>query len=113
MSGAGTTSSRTTVGWNIAGYLLYAGLVLAALVEVWYSVFFGMATDACHDSACDASYHVYPAMYTMWIGVGLVLLSTFVVMLVNSSRGKVVFGWPFAGLFALGVVWALAMKILH
>ncbi len=71
-----TTSSRATVAWNIAGYLCYAGLVLVGLGEIWFSMFFAMATDACHDSACDASYHVWPAMLTMWIGVGAVLFAT-------------------------------------
>ena len=107
------TSSRATIGWNIAGYLLYAGLLAMSLTEVWYSLFFGMATDACHDSACDASYHVRPAMLTMWIGVGLVLTSTFVVMVLFSARGRVVFGSPVAGLLALGLVRMLALKILH
>ena len=85
------------IGWNIAGYLLYAGLLAVGLTEVWYSLFFGMATDACHDSACDASYHVRPTMLTMWLGVGLVLTSTLIVMLLFSARGRVVFGWPVAG----------------
>jgi hypothetical protein len=107
------TSSRATIGWNVAGYLLYAGLLAVGLTEVWYSLFFGMATDACHDSACDASYHVRPAMLTMWIGVGLILTSILVAMLVYSARGKVVVGWPVAGLPALGLVWLLALKILH
>ncbi len=113
MPPASTTSSRATVAWNTVGYLLYAGLVLVGLAEVWFSLFFGMATDACHDSACDNSYHVWPAMHTMWIGVGVVLTATLVVMARNSLRGKVVFAWPFVGLAGLGLVYGLAMAVLH
>lgn len=69
-------SSRVTVAWNIVGYLVYAALAFVGGFAVWFSLFFAMATDGCHDSACDASYHVFPAMVTMWIGVGAVLLLT-------------------------------------
>jgi hypothetical protein len=88
-------------------------VVLVGGACVWISLFFGMATDACHGSACDASYHVWPAMLTMWIGVAAVLGLTLVVMLVSSARGKVVAGWPFAGLLAVGAVAALSFNILH
>ncbi|MCV7124176.1 hypothetical protein H7H53_14000 [Mycobacterium lacus] len=106
-------SSAVTVAWNIVGYLLYVGLVLVGGFEVWFSLFFAMATDGCHDSACDASYHVWPAMITTWIGVGAVLLTTLVVMVRNSSRGNVVIGWPFVGLLALGFVYVAADAVLH
>lgn len=68
-------SSRVTVAWNIVGYLVYAALAFVGGFAVWFSLFFAMATDGCHDSACDASYHVFPAMVTMWIGVGAVCCS--------------------------------------
>ncbi|AMC80847.1 integral membrane protein [Mycobacterium tuberculosis] len=58
-------SSRVTVAWNIVGYLVYAALAFVGGFAVWFSLFFAMATDGCHDSACDASYHVFPAMVTM------------------------------------------------
>lgn len=105
-------SSRVTVAWNIVGYLVYA-LAFVGGFAVWFSLFFAMATDGCHDSACDASYHVFPAMVTMWIGVGAVLLLTLVVMVRNSSRGNVVIGWPFVGLLALGLVYVAADAVLH
>ncbi|EFD57505.1 integral membrane protein [Mycobacterium tuberculosis T92] len=69
-----------------------------------------MATDGCHDSACDASYHVFPAMVTMWIGVGAVLLLTLVVMVRNSSRGNVVIGWPLLGCWRLALSTWLPMR---
>lgn len=100
--------------WNIIGYLLFVGLLAVGLYEIWFSLFFGMATDACHDAACDASYHVWPAMLTMWIGVGLVLLVTLAVMVTQAMRGKIVVGWPFAGLLALGIVFVVANNgVLH
>lgn len=107
------TRSRSTTVWNVIGYLLYAAMVAAGLVAVWISLFFAMATDGCHDSACDASYHVYPAMLTMWIGVPVALLLTLVVMLVQSIRGKIVVVWPLLGLLALGGVYLMSLKILH
>lgn len=100
--------------WNIIGYLLYAGLVVVGGYQIWFSLFFTMATDGCHDSACDASYHVWPAMLTMWIGVGVTLVLTFAVMIAQSVRGKVVIGWPFAGLLVLGIVFLVANDlVLH
>ena len=68
-----TSVSATTVAWNILSYLLYAALVVVGGFEVWLSFFFGMATDACHDPACDAGFHVWPAMVIIWIGVAAVL----------------------------------------
>ncbi|BAX94198.1 hypothetical protein [Mycobacterium shigaense] len=106
-------TSRGTGAWNVLGYLLYLGLVVVGLLEIWLSLFFGMATDGCHDAACDASYHVWPAMIVVWAGVGAVLVLTLIAMFRTSSRGKVVFGWPFAGLLALGFVYVTADAILH
>lgn len=100
--------------WNVVGYLLYVGLVTVGGYAVWFSLFFTMATDACHDSACDASYHVWPAMLTVWIGVAATLLVTLAVMIARSRRGKIVVGWPFAGLLGLGVVFLVANDwVLH
>lgn len=98
--------------WNIIGYLLYAGLVVVGGYAIWYSLFFTMATDACHDAACDAGYHVWPAMLTVWIGVAATLLLTLAIMIAQSVRGKIVVGWPFAGLLALGVVVAVANDVV-
>lgn len=105
--------TRSTVIWNIIGYLLYALLLAAGALCVWVSFFFAMATDACHDSACDASYRVFPAMVTMWIGVAAVLLTTLIVMVVKSIRGRVVAGWPIAGLLGLVGVFVLSVLVLH
>ncbi|MCV6974048.1 hypothetical protein H7J11_06060 [Mycobacterium bourgelatii] len=105
--------TRSTVIWNIIGYLFYALLVAAGALCVWVSFFFAMATDACHDSACNASYRVFPAMVTMWIGVATVLVTTLIVMVVKSTRGKVVAGWPIGGLLGLVVVFVLSMLVLH
>jgi hypothetical protein len=107
------TASRATAAWNTLGYLLYMVLVVVGALEVWVSFFFAMATDACHDSACDASYHVWPAMVAVWVGVGAVLLLTLIVMLRNSSLGNAVIGWPFLGLLGLGFVYLIADAILH
>ena len=98
--------------WDIVGYLLYAGLVCAGGCAIWFSLFFPMATDGCHDAACEAGYRVWPAMITMWIGVGLALLLTLVVMVVQSYRGKPVIGWPFAGLAAVGVTFLVATHLV-
>ncbi|HEU4361582.1 MAG TPA: hypothetical protein VFR27_08720 [Mycobacterium sp.] len=98
--------------WNIVGYLLYAGLLAVGWYEIWFSLFFGMATDACHDSGCDASYHVWPAMVTVWIGVGVTLLLTLAVMVAQSIRGRIVVGWPFAGLLMLGIVFVIANDVV-
>lgn len=106
-------TSRATGAWNTLGYILYLGLVLVGLLEVWLSLFFAMSTDACHDAACDATYHVWPAMLAVWIGVAAVLVLTLIVMFRNSARGKVVAGWPVAGLLGLGLVYAIADAILH
>ena len=103
----------TSTGWTVAAYLLYLGVIVVGLVEAMFATLFGMATDGCHDAACDASYHVWPAMLTMWIGVAAVLGLTAVAMLVGSVRGKIVVGWPIAGLLGLGMVFVLAMKVLH
>jgi hypothetical protein len=107
------TASRATPAWNTLGYLLYMVLVVVGALEVWVSFFFAMATDGCHDSACDSSYHVWPAMVAMWVGVGAVLLLTLIVMLRNSSRGNAVIGWPFLGLLGLGLVFVIAYSIVH
>ncbi|SPM35226.1 hypothetical protein MRAB57_3048 [Mycobacterium rhizamassiliense] len=106
-------TSRATAAWNTLGYLVYAALVVVGALEVYLSFFFAMSTDGCHDAACDSSYHVWPAMVFVWVGVGAVLLLTLVVMLRNSSRGKVVAGWPLVGLLCLGFVYVIADAILH
>ncbi|ODR13829.1 hypothetical protein BHQ16_09165 [Mycobacterium shimoidei] len=106
-------TSRATVVWNIVGYLLYVVLLVVGSIEAMFAGFFGMATDACYDAACDASYHVWPAMLTMWIGVGVVLLLTSVAMLVSTVRGKIVIGWPFIGALGLAAVYLIALKVLH
>lgn len=106
-------TSRATGAWNTLGYIFYMVLVVVGLLEVWLSFFFAMATDGCHDAACDASYHVWPAMVVVWVGVGAVLLLTLIVMFRNTSRGKVVAGWPFLGLLCLGLVYVVADAILH
>lgn len=98
--------------WNIIGYLLYAGLLAVGGYEIWLALFFGMATDACADAACDASYYVWPAMVTVWVGVGLILLLTLTVMVVQSMRGKIVVGWPFVGLLGLGIVFVIANDVV-
>ena|ERR1700742_1999634 len=113
MSSERTESSAVVVAWNIVGYLLYVGLVGAGVFGVWMSLFFGMATDACGDAACDASYRIWPAMIIIWAGVGTVLLTTLIVMVRNSSRGKVVVVWPVVGLLALVFVYAVAAAVLH
>jgi hypothetical protein len=107
-------SARTVelLVWNIIGYVLYAGLPPVAMYEVKFSSLFGMATDACSDRACDASHHLWPAMLTVWIGVPIVLLATLVVMIVQSFRGKVVVGWPLAGLLAFGIVFLVAKDVV-
>lgn len=109
-----TAPKGQLLAWNLAGYALYAGLAGIGVYAIWFSFFFGMATDGCHDAACEADYHVYPAMLTVWIGVGGVLLATLAVMVAQSVRGKIVAGWPFAGLVAVAVV-VLAAKdfVLH
>ncbi len=68
-----------------------------------------MATDA----VCDASFHMWPAVVIMWIGVAAVLPVTLIVMMRKSSKGNVVIGWPFVGLLALGFVYLIADAILH
>jgi len=108
-----TSASAATVAWNVLSYLLYAALVIVGGYQVWLSLFFGMATDACYDSACDASYNVWPAMITMWVGVAAVLLVTVIVMMRKSSQGNVVIGWPFLGLLGLGFVYVIADTVLH
>lgn len=105
--------TRSTVMWNVIGYVLYAALVAAGALCIWVSFFFAMATDGCHDSACDASYRVFPAMLTMWMGVLAVLLGTLVVMVVKSTRGRVVAAWPLLGALGLVGVCALSVAILH
>jgi hypothetical protein len=103
-----------TRAWNIVGCALYAALLCVGAYQVWLSLFFTMATDGCHDAACDAGYRVWPAMLTMWIGVGLTLLCTLALMITGAARGKVVVCWPFAGLLALGVVFVVAdTVVLH
>lgn len=92
---------------------LYAGVVAAGLVEIYFSLFFPTATDACHDAGCDAAYHVGPAMLTMAVGVGTVLLATLAGMVVGARRGRSIVGWPIAALPALGVVYAVAVMVLH
>lgn len=98
---------------NLAGYALYLGVVAAGLVAVYFSLFFPMATDSCHDAACDRQYHVGPAMLTMAIGVGTILLATLAGMVRGAKRGRSIVGWPIAALPALGVVYAVAIMVLH
>lgn len=107
-------SARTVelLVWNIIGYVLYAGLPPVGMYEVKFSSVFGIAADACSDPRCEASHHVWPAMLTVWIGVPIVLLSTLVVMIVQSFRGKVVVAWPLAGLVAFGIVFVVARDVL-
>lgn len=98
---------------NLIGCALYLGVVAAGLVEIYFSLFFPMATDACHDAACDAGYRVGPAMFTLAIGVTAVLLVTLAGMIVGVRRGRSIVGWPIAALPALGIVYALAVMVLH
>lgn len=105
--------SRGTTVWNVIGYLLYAAAAAGGVMGVFMSFFFGMATDGCHDSACDSSYHVYPAMLTMWIGVAAVLLLTLVAIVVQSIRGKIVVIWSVLACVGIAGVFLLSVKILH
>ncbi|MBS9534629.1 hypothetical protein KIH27_13630 [Mycobacterium sp. M1] len=100
--------------WNIAGYLLYLGLVVLGFYEYLFAgLAFAMSTDACHDAACDASYHVDAGMRILQYGIAGVLLATVVVMLVRSINGRIVFGWPFLGLLGLVGVLVAAFKVVH
>jgi len=89
-------------------------LVVAALYEILFSgLVFGMSTDACHDAACDASYHVGGAIATVWTGVGVVMVATVVAMIRGATRGKIVLLWPFVGLLGLGLVAAIGIAVVH
>ena len=107
-------ASRAVNGWNIAAFALYTLLIPAAVVEcIMATLAFAMSTDACHDDACDASYHVYPALYTVWIGVVVVLALTALPMFYGVIRDKVVIVWPFLGAAGLVGVFALGLAVLH
>jgi hypothetical protein len=100
---------------NVVAFLLYALLVVAAFYVILFSgLVFGMSTDACHDAACDASYHVGAAIGTVWIGVGVVMIATAVAMVRGVTRGSsIVLIWPFVGLLGLGLVAAIGLAVVH
>lgn len=107
-------ASRAVNGWNIVAFVLYALVMMAGIAVCMMSTLvFAMSTDGCHDDACDASYHVNAAIYTVWIGVAAVLLVTALLMLFGVAREKLVIWWPFLGAAGLVGVTALGLTVLH
>ncbi|KWX24126.1 hypothetical protein H7J87_18910 [Mycolicibacterium wolinskyi] len=107
-------SERSVSGWNIAGFVLFVLLLPVAYIEFMIAALaFGMSTDACHDEACDASYHEEAAILTVVIGIVVVLLTTGGAMVYGAMRDKNVFGTPFFGLFGLFVVFLIGRAVLH
>ena len=99
---------------NVIAFVLYGLLVVAAFYVILFTgLVFGMSTDACHDAACDATYHVGAAIATVWIGVGVIMVATLVVMVRSSTRGMFVLVWPFVGLLGLGLVTAIGFAVVH
>lgn len=90
-------SSRVTVAWNIVGYLVYAALAFVGGFAVWFSLFFAMATDGCHDSACDASYHVFPGhghhVDRSWRGLAAHLGGHGSQLVARQRRDRMAFCW--------------------
>ncbi|WP_029374231.1 hypothetical protein [Mycobacterium sp. UM_WWY] len=105
---------RGVDGWNIAAFVLYVLLVPAAFIEFMMSALgFGMATDGCHDAACDASYHEEAAIITVGVGLVVVLVATGAIMLYGLTRGKIVIIWPFVAAAAMVGVFVLGTAVLH
>src|SRR5258708_4418381 len=99
---------------NVIAFVLYGLLVVAAFYVILFTgLVFGMSTHACHDAACDATYHVGAAIATVWIGVGVIMVATLVVMVRSSTRGMFVLVWPFVGLLGLGLVTAIGFAVVH
>ncbi|MUL82753.1 MULTISPECIES: hypothetical protein [unclassified Mycolicibacterium] len=107
-------SERSVTRWNTAAFVLYVLLLPAAFMEFMIAALaFGMATDGCHDAACDATYHEEPAILTVAIGVVVVLLSAGVWMIYGATRGKNVVAVPIIALFGLFAVFWLGNAVLH
>jgi hypothetical protein len=107
-------SERSLTRWNTAAFVLYALLLPLAVMEFMIAALaFGMATDGCHDAACDATYHEEPAILTVAIGVVVVLLSTGAGMIYGATRGKNMVAVPFIALLALFAVFWLGSAVLH
>jgi hypothetical protein len=105
---------RGVEGWNIAAFVLYILLIPAAFIEFMMSALgFGMATDGCHDAACDASYHEDAAILTVGIGLVVVLVATGAIMLYGLTRQKIVIIWPFVAAAAMVGVFVLGTTVLH
>ena len=99
---------------NIAAFVLYLLLIPVAFVEFMTAgLAFGMSTDACHDAACDATYHPQAAIFTVLAGIAVVLVATGGVMFWGVTHGRVVVAWPLAGLLGLGAVFALGLVVVH
>lgn len=100
--------------WNIAAFALYILLIPAAFIEFMMGALgFGMATDGCHDAACDAGYHENAAILTVGVGLVVVLVATGAVMLYGLAREKIVIVWPFVAAAAMVGVFVLGMAVLH
>lgn len=105
---------NSTNGWNVAALVLYVLLFPVAFVEFTAAgLAFGMSTDACHDAACDATFHPQAAILTVGAGIVVVLVATAGLMFWGLARGRVVIGWPLVGLLGLGAVFALGMAVVH
>ncbi len=107
-------SERSLTRWNTTAFVLYVLLLPVAIMEFMIAALaFGMATDACHDAACDASYHEEPAILTVAIGVVAVLLSAGGLMIFGATRGKNVVAVPIVALLGLLAVFWLGNAVLH
>ena len=105
---------RTTTRWNITAFVLYVLLIPVAFVEFMAAgLMFGMSTDACHDAACDATYHPQAAIFTVLAGIAVVLVATAGVMFWGVTHGRVIVAWPLAGLLGLGAAFALGLAVVH
>ncbi|WP_019973287.1 hypothetical protein [Mycobacterium sp. 141] len=100
--------------WNIAAFALYILLIPVAFTEFMMGALgFGMATDGCHDAACDAGYHENAAILTVGVGLVVVLVATGALMLYGQTREKIVIVWPFVAAAAMAGVFVLGMAVLH
>lgn len=104
-------SARTV--WNTLGWALYAGLVCLGGLTMLLSLGLEMGRDACQDAACEANYRVWPLILTTVVGVVAVLAGTAVAMVGESRRGRIIVGWPVAGLVGLAGVALTVMSMWH
>lgn len=99
-------SAADRVATVVAGVLA----VLAAMVSLFFSPFFVMATDSCGHNDCRDSLVVWAYVVT-WGGIGLATITAVAGMVVAARRKSVMWVWPAVALVLVVVTFAIGAQL--